>query len=71
MAGGLALETPFGTVWSTNITPDLKTGIGGWSFGAFDRAMRKGVSRDGHRLYPAMPYPSDTSASQRAAQLAV
>src|SRR5262245_12325550 len=46
MAGGLALETPFGTVWSTNITPDLKTGIGGWSFGAFDRAMRKGVSRD-------------------------
>ncbi|MEZ0304730.1 MAG: c-type cytochrome, partial [Hyphomicrobiaceae bacterium] len=58
MAGGLALETPFGTVWSTNITPDPKTGIGGWSFGAFDRAMRKGVSRDGHRLYPAMPYPS-------------
>ena len=36
----------------------LKTGIGSWSFGAFDRAMRKGVSRDGHRLYPAMPYPS-------------
>ena len=58
MAGGLALETPFGTVWSTNITPDVKTGIGSWSFGAFDRAMRKGVSRDGHRLYPAMPYPS-------------
>ena len=58
MAGGLALATPFGTVWSTNITPDLKTGIGSWSFGAFDRAMRKGVSRDGHRLYPAMPYPS-------------
>ena len=58
MAGGLALETPFGTVWSTNITPDPKTGIGSWSFGAFDRAMRKGVSRDGHRLYPAMPYPS-------------
>ena len=50
MAGGLALETPFGTVWSTNITPDPKTGIGSWSFGAFDRAMRKGVSRDGHRL---------------------
>lgn len=58
MAGGLALETPFGTVWSTNITPDPKAGIGSWSFGAFDRAMRKGVSRDGHRLYPAMPYPS-------------
>jgi thiosulfate dehydrogenase len=58
MAGGLALETPFGTIWSTNITPDPKTGIGSWSFGAFDRAMREGVSRDGHRLYPAMPYPS-------------
>src|SRR5262245_33791978 len=58
MAGGLALETPFGTVWSTNITPDAKTGIGSWSFGAFDRAMRMGVSQDGHRLYPAMPYPS-------------
>jgi thiosulfate dehydrogenase len=58
MAGGLALETPFGKVWSTNITPDPKTGIGSWSFGAFDRAMRKGVSQDGHRLYPAMPYPS-------------
>ena len=53
-----ARTAPFGTVWSTNITPDLKTGIGSWSFGAFDRAMRKGVSRDGHRLYPAMPYPS-------------
>ncbi|MDK9696514.1 MAG: c-type cytochrome [Siculibacillus sp.] len=58
MAGGRALETPFGTVWSTNITPDAKTGIGSWSFGAFDRAMRKGVSADGHHLYPAMPYPS-------------
>jgi thiosulfate dehydrogenase len=58
MAGGRALETPFGTIWSTNITPDAKTGIGGWSFGAFDRAMRKGVAADGHRLYPAMPYPS-------------
>jgi thiosulfate dehydrogenase len=58
MAGGRALETPFGTVWSTNITPDPITGIGGWSFGAFDRAMRKGVSADGHNLYPAMPYPS-------------
>lgn len=58
MAGGLALETPFGTLWSTNITPDVQNGIGGWSFGAFDRSMRRGVSADGHRLYPAMPYPS-------------
>jgi thiosulfate dehydrogenase len=58
MAGMRALETPFGTLWSTNITPDKGTGLGTWSFGAFDRAMRRGVSADGHRLYPAMPYPS-------------
>lgn len=64
MAGGLALETPFGTLWSTNITPDVQTGIGGWSFGAFDRAMRRGVAADGHRLYPAMPYPSYARISE-------
>jgi len=58
LAGGRKLETPFGSVWSTNITPDPKTGIGGWSFAAFDRAMRRGVAADGHNLYPAMPYPS-------------
>lgn len=58
MAGGLALESPMGTIWSTNITPDPDTGIGGWTFGEFDRAMRKGVARDGTHLYPAMPYPS-------------
>lgn len=55
-AGGLALETPFGTVYSTNITPDAETGIGTWSFAAFERAMREGVHRDGRRLYPAFPY---------------
>ncbi len=58
MAGGRALETPFGTLYSTNITADAATGIGSWSYAAFDRAMRQGVSADGHRLYPAMPYPS-------------
>jgi thiosulfate dehydrogenase len=58
MAGGRALETPFGTVYSTNITPDRQTGIGGYSFGAFDRAMRQGVAANGANLYPAMPYPS-------------
>lgn len=57
-AGGLAMETPFGTLYSTNITPDVETGIGNWSFGAFDRAMRKGISRDGRNLYPAFPYTS-------------
>jgi nicotinate dehydrogenase subunit B len=55
-AGGLALDTPFGTIYSTNITPDPQTGIGAWSYAAFERAMREGVHRDGRRLYPAFPY---------------
>ena len=58
MAGGLELKTPFGALYSTNITPDKKTGIGRYTFEQFDRAMRKGVAADGHNLYPAMPYPS-------------
>lgn len=58
MAGGRPLETPFGVLYSTNITPDPATGIGGYSFGAFDRAMRQGVKADGAHMYPAMPYPS-------------
>lgn len=58
MAGGLALETPMGTIYSTNITPDPETGIGRYTFEQFDRAMRKGEAADGHNLYPAMPYPS-------------
>jgi thiosulfate dehydrogenase len=58
MAGGLELKTPFGVLYSTNITPDTQTGIGGYSFAQFDRAMRRGVAADGHNLYPAMPYPS-------------
>ncbi len=56
LAGGHALDTPFGRIWSTNITPDGETGIGAWSYTAFARAMREGVSRDGHFLYPAHPY---------------
>ncbi|WP_338524907.1 c-type cytochrome [Pseudomonas batumici] len=56
LAGGLALVTPFGTLYSTNITPDDRTGIGEWSLEAFERAMRHGISRDGHFLYPAFPY---------------
>ena len=58
MAGGLALETPFGVLYSTNITPDRETGIGNYNFEQFDRAMRKGVTANGDNLYPAMPYPS-------------
>ncbi|EIF33152.1 cytochrome c, mono- and diheme variants family [Burkholderia sp. Ch1-1] len=55
-AGGLPLATPFGTIYATNITPDLETGIGNWSLEAFMRALRHGVARDGHLLYPAFPY---------------
>ncbi len=55
-AGGVGLETPFGTIKSTNITPDKDTGIGTWSEAAFTRAMREGVGRDGQHLYPAFPF---------------
>ncbi|SIT40789.1 Gluconate 2-dehydrogenase cytochrome c subunit [Paraburkholderia piptadeniae] len=57
-AGGLKMGTPLGNIFSTNITPDRQTGIGSYSLADFDRAVRKGVAKDGHRLYPAMPYPS-------------
>jgi len=57
-AGGKPFETPFGTIYSSNITPDLDTGLGAWSYEAFNRAMRKGISRDGSNLYPAFPYTS-------------
>ena len=56
-AGGLAMETPIGTIYSTNITPD-KNGIGSYSFEDFDKAVRHGVAQNGSTLYPAMPYPS-------------
>jgi nicotinate dehydrogenase subunit B len=55
-AGGRAIETPFGIIYSTNITPDPETGIGRWSYPAFERAMREGIHRDGRHLYPAFPY---------------
>jgi mono/diheme cytochrome c family protein len=55
-AGGRPVPTPFGTIYSTNITPDLTTGIGRWSQAAFERAMREGVDREGVHLYPAFPY---------------
>ncbi|CAL75967.1 putative Isoquinoline 1-oxidoreductase [Bradyrhizobium sp. ORS 278] len=62
-AGGRALETPFGRIFSTNITPDVETGIGAWSYPAFERAMREGVHRDGRQLYPAFPYTHFARAS--------
>ncbi|KIS54791.1 cytochrome c family protein [Burkholderia thailandensis Phuket 4W-1] len=63
LAGGLALQTPFGELHSTNITPEPQTGIGRYTFEQFDRAMRSGVAADGHHLYPAMPYPSYAKVS--------
>jgi mono/diheme cytochrome c family protein len=59
-AGGLAIPLPFGTLYSTNITPDKATGIGDYSDADFLNALQHGVRRDGTRLYPAMPYPSYT-----------
>ena len=59
-AGGHALNTPFGTVYATNLTPDVETGIGAYSLAAFTRAMRDGIGRDGRNLYPAFPYTSYT-----------
>lgn len=61
-AGGYALRSPFGTIYGSNVTPDPDTGIGRWSEAAFIRALREGVSRDGHHLYPALPYDHFTGA---------
>jgi mono/diheme cytochrome c family protein len=63
-AGALAVRTPFGTVYSSNITPDAKTGIGTWTADHFWRAMHNGRSRDGRFLYPAFPYPNYTQITR-------
>jgi mono/diheme cytochrome c family protein len=62
-AGGLPLITPFGTIYSTNITPDPDTGIGRWTEADFLLAMREGVDRTGRHLYPAFPYDHFTRVS--------
>jgi mono/diheme cytochrome c family protein len=62
-AGGYAMATPFGVIYSTNITPDPETGIGSWSEAAFGRAMREGVARDGSHLFPAFPFDHFTKVS--------
>ena len=54
--GGFAMHSPFGTIYTTNITPDAETGIGRYSLEAFRRAMREGLRQDGEHLYPAFPY---------------
>jgi mono/diheme cytochrome c family protein len=62
-AGGLPVPTPFGTIYSSNITPDAETGIGRWPEAAFRRAMRTGVDREGRHLYPTFPYDHFTNVS--------
>jgi mono/diheme cytochrome c family protein len=57
-AGGLPMQTGFGTIYATNITPDPDDGLGRWSAEDFWRALHDGVGRDGQQLYPAMPYTS-------------
>ncbi|MCA0996769.1 cytochrome c [Alloyangia pacifica] len=56
LAGGRAIASPMGTIWSTNITPDADTGIGEWSYEDFRAAMVDGIAKGGTHLYPAMPY---------------
>jgi mono/diheme cytochrome c family protein len=63
-AGGRGIETPFGTVYSSNLTPDAGSGIGAWSAGEFWRAMHNGRSRGGRLLYPAFPYPNFTQVTR-------
>ena len=62
-AGGVAVPTPFGAIFSANITPDPDTGIGRWSEAAFRRAMRSGVDREGRHLYPTFPYDHFTNVT--------
>ncbi|MBU9821334.1 cytochrome c [Rahnella sp. BCC 1045] len=65
LTGGVRFATPVGEIYSTNITPDIQHGIGSYSFEEFDKAMRKGIARDGHALYPAMPYTSYVKMSTK------
>jgi mono/diheme cytochrome c family protein len=63
-AGGFAMPTPFGTLYSPNITPDLETGIGKWNAAEFYQMLHTGRSRDGTLLYPAMPFPAYTKITR-------
>ena len=62
-SGGRGIPTPFGTVYSSNLTPDVQTGIGAWTAADFRRALHNGRSRDGRLLYPAFPYDAYTRIS--------
>jgi mono/diheme cytochrome c family protein len=65
MAGGRPIATPFGSIYSTNITPDSETGIGAWSDEDFVRAMTRGVGPKGEQYFPVFPYTSFTRMSRR------
>jgi mono/diheme cytochrome c family protein len=62
-SGGLPLNTPFGVIYSANITPDADVGIGAWSEQQFASAMREGIAADGKHLYPAFPYTAYTNVT--------
>ena len=64
-AGGKRIDTPFGGIYSPNLTPDRDTGLGAWSDDDFYRALRFGVARDGSRYYPAFPYPNFTKLTRQ------
>jgi mono/diheme cytochrome c family protein len=64
-AGGKRIDTPFGGIYSPNLTPDRETGLGAWSDDAFYDALRFGVARDGSRYYPAFPYPNFTKLTRQ------
>lgn len=66
-AGGRAIDTPFGTVYATNLTPDPAQGLGHWTADDFWRALHHGRSRDGRLLYPAFPYPNYTEVTREDA----
>ncbi len=67
-AGGLAFKTPFGVIYSSNITPDKTTGIGNWTEQQFSDALKHGIRADGQNLYPAMPYTSYSKLSDADVQ---
>src|ERR1700761_1766859 len=66
-AGGKRIETPFGGIYSLNLTPDRDTGLGAWSDEDFYRALHNGVAHDGSRYYPAFPYPYFTKLTRQDA----